>query len=267
MSGLTKALECLAVGAGGLAVCVDHGIFRRISERLDRSIYCGPADRRVVALTFDDGPTPETLGLLDYLRAEDLRATFFHSGLQVTRYPEIVQQVHWNGHEIGNHAYSHVRLSPDVWRLKPYLPSLRFVHEELSRTQSALREVCGETPRFFRPPYGHRWPGSDHVHRQLGLTCIQWTVIGHDWEWPAARVAQRVLERTRPGAILCLHDGRDAAPFPDLSETMDALRIIVPELRRQGYGFVTVSELLAPAPSGLTSFSAGQPAGEQIVSG
>lgn len=266
MSGLSNAVSFVAAGTGTLAACVDHGIFRRISERLDRSVYCGSAQRRAVALTFDDGPTPETLKLLAYLRSEGLRATFFHSGLQVERYPEIVRQVHLDGHEIGNHAYSHVRLSPDLLRLQPHFPSQRFVHQELSRTQELLTNICGKEPRLFRPPYGHRWIGSDRVHRRLGLTCIQWTVIGHDWEWPAQRVAERVLQRATPGAILCLHDGREMAPFPDLTETIEALHIIVPELRRRGFDFVTVGELLSQDRAALNGTPGGG-TGQDLIAG
>ena len=73
---------------------------------------------------------------------------------------------------------------------------------------------------------------------------MSWTVIGHDWEWSASRVAKRVLPRATRGGIVCLHDGRAVEPNPDIAETLGALRIIIPVLQDQGYAFETVSEIM-----------------------
>ena len=233
----------VAVGA----VVVDHGIHRRSSQFFDRSVYHGPGDRQSVALTFDDGPGPQTLELLAYLAEERIPATFFQCGMHVQRYPEITRAVLAGGHEIGNHAWSHVQLSPHFGR-RLHFPSPRVMYRELAQTQRLLREVCGLTPRLFRPPYGKRWVALDAVQRRLGLLNVHWSVIGHDWEWPGERVAAHVLERCAPGAIVCLHDGRDVRQPCDITDTMAALRLIVPALREQGYGFETVSSLLVQSP-------------------
>lgn len=237
LTTLTGGLTALGAVS---AAAIDHGIRYKSSRLMDRSIYRGPGDRKAVALTFDDGPSPSTLDLLAYLREQHVRATFFQGGLLVKRYPAIAQQVHGEGHEIGNHGYSHVRLKPQLGR-PPHVPSLRFIYRELAETQRLLTEICGEAPRLFRAPYGKRWVGLDLVRKRLGLLGVQWTVIGHDWEWPAKDVAQHVLRHSVPGAIICLHDGR---ADNDASDLLRALDMIIPTLRDQGYSFETVSELL-----------------------
>jgi peptidoglycan-N-acetylglucosamine deacetylase len=242
-----------AIAAVG-AVAVDHGIHRRSDRLLDRSVHRGPAARKAVALTFDDGPGPQTLELLAYLRRESVFATFFQCGMYVERYPEITRQMHAAGHEIGNHTWSHKRLSPGRGH-RFGVPSLRTMYREIAQTQRALSAVLGASPTLFRPPYGKRWIGLDAVLGRLGLRNVMWTVIGHDWEWPAERIASHVLERCVPGAIICLHDGRDAQNPCDISETIAALRLIVPALREQGYRFETVSALLGEAKVSLPQFA------------
>jgi peptidoglycan/xylan/chitin deacetylase (PgdA/CDA1 family) len=89
-----------------------------------------------------------------------------------------------------------------------------------------------------------RWFGLRKAQSQLGLLGVQWTVIGHDWEWSGDRVFEHVLRHTSAGGIICLHDGRDTRANPDISSTLYAVRLLVPELKRRGYRFETVSELL-----------------------
>lgn len=245
MTPLTVLVNGLvATGAAG-ALSADHGIFRRVSERLDRSIYRGPGKRRSIALTFDDGPGPQTLDVLAYLRERGVLATFFQCGLLVDRHPEIARQVAAEGHEIGNHTWSHLRLSPSLHG-RVRLPLPHHMRSELTRTQTAIAAATGQVPVLFRAPYGKRWVVLDAVRQRMGLEGIQWTVIGHDWEWPAERISAHVLAHTAPGAILCLHDGRDIQPNPDISPMLAALRAIVPALQAQGYTFETTSQLLKP---------------------
>ncbi len=254
VSVLTTALGGITAMTAISALAVDHELYRRMTEWSDRSVYRGAGDRLSVALTFDDGPTPHTSQLLAYLGRENIRATFFQLGIQLERYPEIAQQVHAAGHEIGNHAWSHSSLSP---HLEPNLriPSPWMMYRELSRTQDLLTKLHGHSPQFFRPPYGHHWTGLDVVQSRMKLLGVQWTVIAHDWEWPATRIASHVLSRVVPGAIICLHDGRDAQPSPDISETLAAVRIIVRSLREQGYSFETVGEILSPGKAPFLSTS------------
>lgn len=227
------------------AAAVDHELHRKASDLFDRSVYRGTTHQRAVALTFDDGPGPQTRPLLDFLEREQIHATFFQTGMNVERYPEIAREVHAAGHEIGNHGYSHTRLSPEFVG-KVWIPSPRFIYRELTTTQRLLQDTVGTSPTLFRPPYGARWPVLDAVQQRLGLRAIQWTVIGNDWKWPADQIAERVLSRCVPGAIVCLHDGRDVQPTADISEMLGALRRIVPALRDEGFTFATTTDLLMP---------------------
>ncbi len=232
-----------AAMAGSAAALLWYGVKARSSQLFGRSVYRGSGRRRSVALTFDDGPSEGTAGLLRYLAEQGIRATFFQCGMNAERLPELARSVSAAGHEIGNHTYSHPRLPPRLSR-KPNLLGPGVIFRELERTQEILRDIHGKAPRLFRAPYGMRWFGLREAQRRMGLLGVLWTVMGHDWEWPAARIAGHVLERVAPGGILCLHDGRDIRQAADLSEMLGALGLIIPALKAGGYRFETVSELL-----------------------
>jgi peptidoglycan/xylan/chitin deacetylase (PgdA/CDA1 family) len=231
---LEVAGALLAAGCGTLAYAVGG----RSSQLFGPSIAHGPRDRRAIALTFDDGPSERTPELLELLEAQGARATFFQCGASVRRLPEIARRVAAGGHEIGNHAYSHTRL---------FLRSPRFVAGEVRDAQRAIQDVTGTTPRLFRAPYGGRWFGLRGVQRELGLTGVMWTRIGMDWKWPAARASAWLLSAAENGAIFCLHDGRRGKPDADISTTIEVVRLLLDELRRQGFRCETVSELLGQA--------------------
>ena len=234
-----------AVLACGVSATLWRAAIDRRSQLFSPSVFRGPGRRRSVALTFDDGPSPSTARLLHYLAVEDVRATFFLCGINVNRHPETARSVAESGHELGNHTYSHPRLCPRLgWQLNLRSPGENV--RELTRAQDAIRAATGVSARLFRAPYGMRWWGLRRAQRRLGLLHVHWTVIGHDWEWSAAQVAEHVLRRATPGGIICLHDGRDIQLDPDVSVMLEAVRIIVPELRRRGYRFETVSDLLLP---------------------
>ena len=232
--------------AAGAAVSgtVLYGVHGRASQIFGRSVCRGPHSRRSIALTFDDGPNPGTLALLDLLASQDVRATFFQCGNNVRRSPQIARAVSEAGHQLGNHTFSHPRLCPRLgWQLN--LRSPAFIYEELRSTQEVIFDETGVRPSLFRAPYGMRWFGLREAQRRLGLLGVMWTVIGNDWKWSADRIAARVLGHAGPGGILCLHDGRDIQPDPDLTETLAAIRLIVPALKAKGYRFETVHNLLA----------------------
>jgi peptidoglycan/xylan/chitin deacetylase (PgdA/CDA1 family) len=98
---------------------------------------------------------------------------------------------------------------------------------------------------LMRPPYGYRWLGMRRVQERLALLSVMWTVIGYDWRSPAHQIADYVLRRCHPGGIICLHDGRAVQVKPNISETLKAVRRMIPILKDQGFQFETVSELLA----------------------
>ncbi len=217
------------------------------SQIFGKTLVRGPMNERVVALTYDDGPNPPYTGeILRVLRAERVRATFFVVGQAVQAYPQVVRDELRDGDALGNHTWDHDHLVLDD------VPGLR---ETLGRTDAAIFAATGEHTRIMRPPYGGRdWLVLDEV-RKLGYTPVMWSVpLAKDWEYPPARViAQRVLRYVGDGSIIVLHDGnrgvicapgRVAAHVCDRSGDVGATRLIVEELKRQGYRFVTIPELL-----------------------
>jgi peptidoglycan/xylan/chitin deacetylase (PgdA/CDA1 family) len=242
-ANILKLAACLAMGLAAGISLLFYGVFARSSQVFGRSVWRGSGRKLRVALTFDDGPNPASLQLARCLAAQHVRATFFQCGVNVLRNPGIARQLHRAGHELGNHTFTHARLCPRLgWRLNLLTPTE--IHRELTATQQAIVGDTGVLPVLFRAPYGMRWFGLRAAQRRLGLLGCMWTVIGHDWEWPVEQVVRHVLRNLRPGAIVCLHDGRDIRPDPDLTVLLAAVEILIPEIRRRGYDFVTVSELL-----------------------
>jgi peptidoglycan-N-acetylglucosamine deacetylase len=228
---LSNPLTPISIAAAGMACAVRAPWCNWLAP----SVHRGDPWRKSLALTFDDGPSESTPELLDLLDRFGVRATFFMCGANVRRLPEIAQEVLIRGHEIGNHTYSHAPL---------YLKSAAFIEREIAAAQQTFEDVLYIRPKYFRAPYGCRWFGlaaAQHHHDLLG---VMWTVIGLDWKYLADQVARRVVDRARPGGIICLHDGRGLTINPDIQNTLDALSWALPVLQKQGYKFETVSELL-----------------------
>jgi peptidoglycan/xylan/chitin deacetylase (PgdA/CDA1 family) len=207
----------------------------RSSTVFGPSVWHGNRERPEIALTFDDGPSPATAVLLDALKKHNTRATFFQCGMHVQRYPQIVKRIVGEGHEIGNHTDTHPRL---------WFKSSEFIYEELRRTQEAITEVAGTTPRLFRATYGVRWFGLAEAQKRLNLLHVMWSTIALDWKSSPPDVTSRLLRGARNGAIFCLHDARERDPDPDIRVSVDSVKRIVPMLLDRGYQFRTVSELL-----------------------
>jgi len=193
----------------------------------------GPRDRRVVALTFDDGPDPiRTPALLDALAELDVPATFFLVGDIVDANADVVRRIAREGHELGNHTYSH-----------RYLPlaSARSVERELRATDRAVERATGIVPTLARPPWGGRSPWTVRAFRRLAKRLVLWDVNSNDWKGASASdVAERVLERAQPGSIILMHEARDGGEV-----TVEAVRLLVPALRARGFELVTVSAAVA----------------------
>ncbi|RIH78550.1 polysaccharide deacetylase family protein [Meiothermus hypogaeus] len=188
-------------------------------------------EEKLVALTFDDGPWPDTVAVLEVLRQYGAKATFFWVGLHLQRRPEIAQQVVVEGHAIGNHTWSH--------RNTPMTPEE--AGEEIERTAALIAHTTGLTTSLFRPPGGRLHNGLADYALQQGYTVVQWSVLGKDTEvLEAESIVENVLHNVQPGSIVLLHDGGG-----DRRKTVEALHTILPALQAQGYRFVTVPELLA----------------------
>jgi len=187
--------------------------------------------RKVVALTFDDGPHAKlTPQLLDLLRRENVHATFFVLGSLVSENPEIVQRMAAEGHEVANHSWNHPRL--------PSLGADQFAHQ-IRDTTAIIEKNTGKKVTLMRPTYGLY---NERVKKQLledyGLDMILWSVDPNDWKKPGADVvARRLVNGARPGAILLAHDIHPG--------TIAAMPQVISQLKAKGYEFATVSELIA----------------------
>src|ERR1043166_2873876 len=246
--GILFIAESAAVTAA-LAGLVARGTLVKTSTLLAPSIWQGPGDRATIALTFDDGPSESTPRLLDVLDRHQVKATFFQCGFSVRRLPSIALEVSGRGHELGNHTYSH----PHLWLKSPW-----FIQRELATAQKAIMDATGVRPQLFRAPFGLRWIGLRRAQKQLGLMGVLWSVIGFDWQWQAPAIARHVLAQARNGAIICLHDGRRLNKNPDISATLTAIETIIPPLLEQGFGFETVSQMIA-ASSAARAQNQGSP--------
>lgn len=183
-----------------------------------------PAGEKYVALTFDDGPRRGTTErLLDGLKERGAKATFFLIGQQIEDNAALVARMAEEGHQIGNHTWSHQRLDgilPDE------------AAQEVARTEAALEALLGGGEYWLRPPYGQVAEGVE-----LGVPMVKWCVDPRDWESrDADKVAQAILDNTAPNSIILLHD-----IYPT---SVDAALRVVDQLRAEGYWFVTVEELL-----------------------
>lgn len=196
----------------------------------------GAANENQVALTFDDGPDPRfTNDVLDVLNQYNVPATFFLMGSRAVAYPEIVTRIQNEGHVIGNHTYFHPNLAEES--------SLETLEREVSRTEDALNDIIGFRTRLFRPPYGFLYNELVEKLAEMNYFVIGWSVDSLDWqEDPPEVIASNVLDITHPGAIILMHDGADWDG--DRTNTIEALKQIIPTLQEQGYEFVTVPELL-----------------------
>ena len=224
------ALAVLCLTAGILAWAVRG----RSAVWLAPSIWRGPADRKAVALTFDDGPSESTEQILELLARHGAKATFFQIGQHVHRLPRVTQQVIQAGCEVGNHSYTHPRFD---------FTSPAFQLQELRKTQQAIEAACGVTPVWFRAPFGVRWFGLAKAQQACRLRGAMWTVLARDWRLSPMEIERRVLNGLQNGSIICLHDGRGLAVNPDVSATVEALSRILPALRQRGFQMVTLSEL------------------------
>ena len=199
------------------------------------TISHGPRDGNQVAITFDDGPDdPFTLEIRDILDAHGVKATFFTVGKALDARPDITQALYDDGQLLGNHSYHH-----DYWRwLDPRYP-------ELARTQHAFQRALGVCPGFFRPPHGQRTPFMSWLVDRRDMAMVTWDVSAADWSsHDGAQVAADILERTKPGSIILLHDGIDGTVHADRSVILTALPLILDGLRARGLQPVRLDQLL-----------------------
>ena len=199
------------------------------------SVWRGPRERRALALTFDDGPDPEsTPRVLDILEREDVRGAFFMIGRRAAHAPAVARRIAEAGHDLGNHTWSH----PSLWRCGPDR-----TEREIGDGHAAIAQAAGAPPRFFRPPWGKTNLAMFGTLRRLETPCVFWTVQPESRRpvEPSAQ-ARSGAARARPGAIYDLHDA-DGVPGAG-TRLVEYLPALIAGLRRQGYALVPLRDLL-----------------------
>jgi peptidoglycan/xylan/chitin deacetylase (PgdA/CDA1 family) len=185
------------------------------------------AGKRVIALTFDDGPGPYTPAVLSVLEQYHVPATFFEIGEEVARYPQFAKMVAAAGYPVEDHTWSH----PDLTTLPP-----SGVAAQIDMTQAEIESVTGTTPQCVRPPYDAWNPSVLNQIAVRGLTTMSYSIDPKDWTLPGAQaIVSRVVGAAFPGAVVDMHDAGG-----DRSQTVAALPQIISQLSAQGYSFVSI---------------------------
>lgn len=208
----------------------DNHIPQRLSSSAGVSYSRVRTNQPYIALTFDDGPHPQnTPRLLDILRRYNVKATFYVVGTNAARYPNLIRRIVAEGHEIGNHTWSHPKLTG---------LSDAAVREQLNKTRNAIVAACGIAPKTLRPPYGslsqrqRQW-----IRSEYGYPTILWSVDPLDWKRPGSSVVtSRIVQGTTRGGIVLAHDIH--------AGTIDAMPTTINKLLAKGFRFLTVSQLL-----------------------
>ena len=226
----------LIILAGFLLIC--FGLWRlsvsRTYQLFGELVSRVETNEKIVALTFDDGPKPDyTEKILDILKKEGVKATFFLVGREIRKHSEQAKEIVAHGHELGNHSFTHHRM---------IILGYGQVVREISDTSDAIREVGYSGPILFRPPYGKKLLVLPYYLEKIGMPSITWDLqpesypeIAND----AGRISRYVVSEARPGSIVLLHVMNKSR-----TASIDAVEGLIDGLRKRGYSFVTVSELL-----------------------
>lgn len=203
------------------------------------TIYRVNETKKIVALTFDDGPSPIwTPKILDELKKANVKATFFMLGEHVEKYPLVAKRVAQEGHEIGNHTYDHHTL---IY----YKPAE--LEKEINDAQAAIKNVTGKTTVYFRPPKALLTDREKKQIEAMGYKIILWTLNSKDWvTFHDKQITAYILRHIQPGDIILFHDsgGVFSAEGGDRTQTVKIISRLVRKLKERGYEFVTISELL-----------------------
>jgi peptidoglycan/xylan/chitin deacetylase (PgdA/CDA1 family) len=202
---------------------------------VERDLAAGK--KKLVALTFDGGPSGYTPKIDRILQRKHVQASFFWVGSRIDGWGKVVRRVARQGHQIANHSWFHDDLTG--------LPADE-IRSQLTRTNRRLSRLTGERPRLFRPPYGAVNARVRDVAADLGMRTVLWDADSLDWTSPGCeRIVANVRERVRHRSIVLLHDGGG-----NRTQTVCALPRIIRDLRSRGYRFVTVSKALGRRPRG-----------------
>ncbi len=229
-----KKLRNILFGMDILLLCIlagkiaEHGMIHMVSTTAENvsDVSTQDMDKKKIALTFDDGPNVNyTEKLLDGLKERGVHATFFLLGKQVEKSPELVEKMYKDGHLIGNHSYEHVNLS----NLSDEAAIL-----QVDKTNEAIYKITGEYPEYIRPPFGC-W--KSNLDYQTKMIEVLWNIDPLDWKTNNAdAVAGRIIKDVQEDDIILLHDASESS--------VNAAFQIIDKLKKEGYEFVTVDEIL-----------------------
>lgn len=203
-------------------------------------VHSVDTDKPLIALTFDDGPTPgKTEQILQILASEQIKATFFLTGRELKQHPLLLQKILAAGHQVGNHSYSHQRM---------LFKTPGFIAEEIEKTDALLKEGGAPEPYYFRPPYGKKLlllPWYLAEHKRLTVT---WDLAPENYSQltqDPAKLTAFTVQQAKAGSVILLH-----VMYDSRSNTMAAVPEIIRGLKQRGFQFVTVQELLKHQPQG-----------------
>ena len=211
----------------GVIVCTSFALcfFIKINDKIEQ-VSTSSVIAKKAAITFDDGPNKDyTAELLKGLKERGVCATFFLLGAEAEKYPDLVKQIHEDGHLIGTHSYQHVNLCN--------LTDEAAI-EQVEKTNQLLEEITGECPEFIRPPFGCWKKNLDY---ETDMIEVLWDIDPLDWKTSNTSVViKRVLEEVEDGDIILMHDASESS--------VEAALQIIDCMREEGYVFVTVEELV-----------------------
>ncbi|RZT23805.1 MULTISPECIES: polysaccharide deacetylase family protein [Fictibacillus] len=216
---------------------IAYGLLK-ISSSRDFQFYGGLVTKaettdKIVALTFDDGPTENTDEILSILKEEDVKATFFVTGREIEENFKEAKKLAEAGHELGNHSYSHKRM---------VLKSPSFIKSEVEKTDELIRKAGYEGTIQFRPPFGKKLIGLPRYLDKHDRKTVLWNLEPDSYPEIASdseKIVKHVNEKIEPGSIILLH-----VMYESREESMKSVKGIIKDLKAQGYTFQTVSEML-----------------------
>jgi len=219
---------CVLMGLKWLVVSRSFQLFGRLVNRVE-------TDKKLIALTFDDGPKPKfTEEILKILEDEHIKATFFLLGRDIEAFPQQAKKISESGNEIGNHTYSHRRM---------LLVTKRKVAWEIEKTEELIKSVGYEKKTLFRPPFGTKFITLPWYLKEKGVTNVTWDIepeTDRESEGNSEKITDYVVGHARPGSIVLLH-----VMFDSRQASMQAVPKIIQRLKNEGYEFVTASELVS----------------------
>jgi peptidoglycan/xylan/chitin deacetylase (PgdA/CDA1 family) len=207
--------------------------YRLMQNKHPNVLWFGDESHREISITFDDGPHPkDTPEVLEMLAKHHIHATFFLVGMYAEQYPELVKQIHQNGHQLGIHCYRH----------HPFpLEDPQILRTQLDHTRNLIANTCGislETICDLRPPYGTFTPKIASLLADWDYRLVMWNNIPPHWMQPVSWTISQIFDQIIPSSIIVLHDGHGHG-----TKVAQILDIIIPKLKAQGYDFVTIAQM------------------------